>query len=201
MKESSLILDATDYFREKVAQAVKECSVESHPMVLNYLVDLLKFYVNADNLYEKSSEGEKKADKMLVERWLEASSAESNAKKGLLKQLGDSSLYMSGFFGDSFKSKIVDIDYYAEIGGMAYGSLAAHTEKPNLASIYIEFSQRFLKYVDVLTFISQRVFIQSEEDILRLYDRYMATGSDLAKKQLIEMDVLNLPDRQKKSNQ
>ena len=193
MEESSLVLDVTDYFREKVVHALKECSVESHPIILNYLVDLLKFYMSADNLYESSDKNGKKAEKMLAQRLLEASSADPLARAELLKQLADSSLYVSGFFGDSLKSKIVDIDYYAEIGGIAYANLAAHSHKKTFIEVYNEFSQHFLKYVDVLTFISQKVFIQSQEDVLRLYDRYIATGSDLAKKQLIEMDVLSLP--------
>ena len=60
-------------------------------------------------------------------------------------------------------------------------NLAAHSPKKTFIEVYSEFSQHFTKYVDVLTFISQKVFIQSQEDILRLYDRYIATGSDLAK--------------------
>ena len=124
MEESSLVLDVTDYFREKVVHALKECSVESHPIILNYLVDLLKFYMSADNLYESSDKNGKKAEKMLAQRLLEASSADPLARAELLKRLADSSLYVSGFFGDSLKSKIVDIDYYAEIGGIAYAKFS-----------------------------------------------------------------------------
>lgn len=194
MSNASLILNPTEFFREMVDQALGKCSVNANPFVSDYLVSLLRFYMNVDNLYEKdTSIGEK----TLMERLFAAHMSDFNKKKQLLKQLGDSSLYVSGFFGDSLKKKIVDIDYYAEIGGLAYGSLAAHTGKEDVAQVYDEFSKRFLKYVDVLTFISQLSFIQSQKDVLRLYDRYLSTGSDLAKQQLIDMDVLNLVDCKK----
>ena len=194
MSASSLILDTKDFFREMVIRALKKCSIDADPMVLDYLVNLLRFYMSTDNLYEK---GELCKNKTLIERLFAAHTLDINTKRESLKKLGDFSLYVSGFFGDSLKKKIVDIDYYAEIGGIAYGSLAAHTDKEKIAQVYDEFSQNFLKYVDVLTFISQLVFIQSQEDILRLYDRYLSTGSDLAKQQLIDMDVLNLFDCKK----
>ena len=193
MKESPLILDSKNFFRDIVIQALSECRIETHSMISDYLVTLLQFYINTDNLYEEHSADGKKGQRTLVERLLTAHSADASAKKDLLKRLGDSSLYVSGFFGDSLKRKIVDIDYYADIGGIAYGSLAAHTEDV-MAQVYEEFSRRFLKYVDVLTFISQKTFIQSKEDVLRLYDRYLTTDSDLAREQLIKMDVMNLFD-------
>ena len=101
------------------------------------------------------------------------------------------------FFGDSLNRKVVDIDYYADIGKIAYGSLAAHINEDLVARIYDEFSHRFLDYVDVLTVISQGALIQSKEDALRLYDKYISTGSNLAKKQLIEMGLFNLSGHKK----
>ena len=191
MGKPPLILDATDFFRDMVTHALRKCTVNADPMVSDYLVDLLSFYMNANNLHKKD---ESHGQKTLIEQLFAAHASDINMKRELLKNLGDSSLYVSGFFGDSLKKKIVDIDYYAEIGMQAYGSLAVHTDRETIGQVYEEFSKRFLKYVDVLTFISQLVFIQSQEDILRLYDRYLSTGSDLAKQQLIDMDILNLFD-------
>jgi hypothetical protein len=110
----------------------------------------------------------------------------------LLKKLGDRSLYISGFFGDSLERKLVDIDYYAEMGGAAYASLADNVSDDISAQVYRIFSRDFLAYVDVLTYISQQSMIQSDQSLLRLYDRYMRTGSELAKEKLIEMGVLTL---------
>ena len=118
--------------------------------------------------------------------YLKAGQAVPKVRVDLLKRLGDTSLYISGFFGDSLKKKIVDIDYYAQMGGVAYAALADEESANIYSPVYKDFSRRFLEYVDVLTYISQQSFVQSDEDLLRLYDRYMATGSKLAEEQLVE---------------
>ncbi|MNL70447.1 hypothetical protein D3C87_1954520 [compost metagenome] len=53
-----------------------------------------------------------------------------------------------------------------------------------------------MDFVDVLTFISHQSLIKSDQSILRLYDRYLRTGSELAKDKLIEAGVLTVPSRQ-----
>ena len=53
-----------------------------------------------------------------------AQNSEPIVRFELLKKLGDRSLYISGFFADSLQRKVVDVDYYAEMGGVAYGALA-----------------------------------------------------------------------------
>ncbi len=199
MSKVPYILNPENFFREEVAKALQQCGIEAIPMISEYLVGLLQFYMDINNLYEEGDpkNGGKKLDKTLAERFFMAHSSTPHIKKDLLKRLGDSSLYISGFFGDSLKRKVVDIDYYASIGGLAYGSLAAQTHEDTIARVYDEFANRFLNYVDVLTVISQQASIQPKEDILRLYDKYIATGSNLAKEQLIEMGMLNVSDCKK----
>src|SRR6185312_8415266 len=174
-------------------------NVKAVPAVQTYLVSLLEHYLDARNLFEEpAGEGENKKPETLAEMFLLAANSDRVGKVDLLKKLGDRSLYISGFFGDSLERKIVDIDYYAEMGGAAYGSLADHVSDDMVAQVYRIFSREFLAYVDVLTYISQQSMIQSDQSLLRLYDRYMRTGSELAKEKLIEMGVLTLPKDQAK---
>ena len=67
-----------------------------------------------------------------------------------------------------------------------------------MARVYGVFSERFQEFVDVLTYISHHSFVKSDESILRLYERYMRTGSELAREKLVEMGVLTLPQDQVK---
>jgi len=179
-----------NYFKDGVGEALVHRNIETYPQVTEYLANLLEFYVPTENLFDIDEDSGKKTRETLAEMYLRATNSENNIKIELLKKLGDVSLYISGFFGDSLNRKIVDVDYYVEIGCSAYGSLAEKSSMDLSAKIYNEFSARFLDFVDVLTFISQRVKIQSDEDLLRLYDRYVITGSELAKEQLIENGVL-----------
>ena len=180
-----LLLTPRQYFVEMVENGLTKRRIDTYPAVQTYLVGLLEFYLDARNLFDDPvSESGEKNPQTLAEMLLLAANAEKFEKVELLKKLGDRSLYISGFFGDSLSRKIVDIDYYAEMGGTAYANLANVTKEDTVAQVYRVFSTRFLDFVDVLTYISQQAMVQSDQSLLRLYDRYMRTGSELARERL-----------------
>jgi hypothetical protein len=185
-----LVTNPRDYFNEIIRDALEKCKVQSPPLVSNYLVELLETNLTAEKL---------KIDGTMAEFFMKSIQAEKKTRIDQLKKLGDTSLYISGFFGDSLRRKIVDIDYYANIGGMAYSNLAVQVEDNIQAKVFREFSLKFLEYVDVLTYVSQATMIQTNQDILRLYERYIATGSELAKTQLAEKGILATVDKKKAS--
>lgn len=199
MKNSitNVMLSAREYFDEMVRRAIETRRVSTTPLAANYLVELLNSYVSSPNLLEKPDEENSGRSQTLAEMWLVANSAEAPLKLDLLKKIGDTTLYISGFFGDSLNRKLVDVDYYAELGGSAYGSLAHCVSEKAYASVYEEFSHRFLEFVDVLTYISQKALVQTNEDLLRLYERYVTTGSPLAREQLLEKGLITTPGLKK----
>lgn len=161
-------------------------------MVEKYISGLLQFFIDTDNLYQFTDDSGRKRQRSLAEIFLESSHLEKREKLRQLKALADLSLYVSGFFGDSLKKKIVDIDYYASVGEQAYGQLAQGLKSNLLSEVYDKFSTQFMTYVDVLTFISRRSFFSANEDLLRIYDTYINTGSQLAKEELISRGVVDL---------
>lgn len=182
---SELFVSPKDYFAGLVKEGLEQRKIKTYPHVETYLVSLLQHYLDARNLFDNQ--------KTLAEMMLIAQNSEPAVKIEMLKQLGDRSLYISGFFGDSLNRKVIDIDYYADMGGSAYATLAYHTREDGLAKVYSVFSERFMDFVDVLTVISQGTLIKSDESILRLYERYLRTGSELAREKLEKMGVLTLP--------
>lgn len=199
-KSIELFVSPEGYFKELVRDGLQQRKVRTIPVVETYLVNLLQHYLDARNLFDEKYVNEKgdKSPQTLAELYLTAQNSEVPARIEMLRKLGDRALYISGFFGDSLSRKVVDIDYYANIGGAAYASLAHCTREDTLAKVYSIFSQQFLEYVDVLTHISHHSFIKSDQSILRLYERYMRTGSELAREKLHEMGVLTLPQDQVK---
>lgn len=189
-KSVELFVSPQGFFKELVSKGLSQRKVQTYPQVESYLVNLLQHYLDARNLYDNPQ--------TLAEMYLMAQSAEASVKADMLRRLGDRTLYISGFFGDSLQRKIVDVDYYADIGGAAYATLAHHTREDAMAKVYSTFSTRFGEFVDVLTYISHHSFIKSDESILRLYDRYLRTGSELAREKLVEMGILTLPQDQVK---
>src|SRR6187401_970266 len=93
-----------------------------------------------------------------------------------LRRIGDTSLYVSGFWSDSLEGRLVDVDYYIEMGGTAYGELARgdsmSTGDP-LGDVFGELAGNFVRFVGALALISRRVAAPtSDRDILRLYRQW-----------------------------
>ena len=55
-----------------------------------------------------------------------AATDDAQERNLVLQRVGDTSLFVAGFLGDGFARKLVDVDYYIDIGGAAYGSLSAN---------------------------------------------------------------------------
>lgn len=191
LKRPDISASPKDFFLEALENAFQHLKIEASLLSKNYLVDLLQFYMVAKNLFDVDGETGRARRDTLAETYLRAQNLPASQKREVLKKLGDTSLYISGFFGDSLNRKIVDIDYYAEMGGAAYSSLSNLTTDEQLSSVYSDFAKRFLNFVDALTFMSQQSLVQSNEDLLRLYDRYVSTGSRLAEERLREKGVFH----------
>jgi len=191
LKRPELTASPKDYFLEALEQAFQHLKIEADPLSKAYLVELLQYYIAAKNLFTVDEETGRYKRETLAELYLKSQNLPTTQKMELLKKLGDTSLYISGFFGDSLNRKVVDIDYYADMGGVAYGNLSKITADQKLSQVYGDFSHRFLSFVDALTFVSQQASLQSNGDLLRLYDRYVSTGSRLAEEQLREKGMLN----------
>lgn len=182
-----------EYFFEMVQQGIARKQFNPPEPARHYLVNLLEHYLDARNLFDDHvGENGQKRPSTLAETYLRAMDPTLPDRTEVLRRLGDKALYVSGFFGDSLNRSLVDIDYYAGVGGAAYGNLAEIVVEGEVSNVYRVFSSHFLDFVDVLTYISQKSFIQSDEGILRLYDRYLKTGSEMARQRLVEMGVIPL---------
>lgn len=187
---ASLLVSTRDYFQEIVTDAFDRRKLVTAPPVRSYIVQLLEFYVPAANLFDETDSSGRRTRETLAEIYLKSQSAEPMVRIELLKKLGDRSLYISGFFADSLQRKLIDVDYYADMGGMAYSALSGSVKEDTLAKVYGEFSRRFLEFADVLSYISTRAHLQNEENLMRLYEVYAKTGSEVAREKLIEKGLV-----------
>jgi hypothetical protein len=194
-QDINILVNPRDYFNQVLDDAFFARKIKTEENVRIYLVEVLEFYLDAQNLFESEQKDEtgKRKPSTLAELYLTAASADAHQKIELLKKLGDKSLYISGFFGDSLQRKIVDIDYYVNMGGSAYSTLSkAVDRKDPLRSVFETISKRFVDFVEALTYISQNSMVSNNQSLLRLYDRYLQTGSTLAKEKLLEMGIVTI---------
>lgn len=185
----SLGEDAKSFFRHSLKEALEERKIETYPHVETYLVDLLNHYLFTANLFQEEDASGKRTRETLAEMMLRAANSPQKQRYDLLKKLGDSALYMSGFFADSFQRKVIDVDYYMDMGASAYCSLSKEMYEDTFAKMYMEIAQKFNLFVDVFMLMSRKTIGADEDNILRLMEIQVKTGSPLAQDLLIEKGI------------
>src|SRR4051794_30629249 len=176
----------TEYFRELVGEAMSARQLRATDLTEFYLVNLLCQYVRPDRRADHREHDEPLA--VRLGRAIQSGGAEQRAR---LRSLGDFSLFMSGFFPDSFRRKVVDVDYYKSMGEYAYGSLG-RTEPDTIADVFRELAVKFVGFMDVLALISERTHSAGAAgtDTLRLYEKWLRTGSLRDGQRLVERGVV-----------
>ena len=177
---SSALIEQTSpraVFAELLAGALGETGVQPTPMAVAYLIELLDGRVRASPAPPGALGGEP----TLAETLLRARLERGAQRIRQLRELGDRALFVSGFFGDSLARSAVDLGYYGEAGRCAYGDLsselASRLGEPSWARLYEELADRFGEFADVLAEVSDRTCGGRPASLLRLYDRYLETGS------------------------
>ncbi len=174
-----------EYFRELVDAAMQSQRVKVAQVTEFYLVNLLAEFLSTQNLFPAEEGDEPLA--FMLKRAQEQRGFERIRE---LKRLGDTSLYISGFFGDSLGGRLVDVDYYVAMGGRAYSALSEMFHGANVEELYLELSEKFIRLVDLLGEISDRTVFKTNQGLIRLYERYVKTGSERVAKILSEEGVL-----------
>ena len=175
----------SEYFKELVEEALVDRRVDAGDLTEYYLVNLLCQYARPD--VRATGDGAEQPLAIQLGRALDTGGHEQRAR---LRNLGDFSLFMSGFFSDSFRRKAVDIDYYKSMGEYAYGSLS-RSEHDAFADVFGELARKFVGFMDVLAHVSDRTTAgTSEADVLRLYEKWLRTGSARDGQRLIERGLL-----------
>jgi len=179
-------------FAELVAGALGETRLQPSPMAVAYLIELLDSRISA-------TPPEAAAEEATLAESLYAARARRGAERTLrLRCLGDRALFVAGWFGDSLSRRVVDIDYYGDVGRTAYSqladTLAQQLSEDTWPGLYAELAERFSDFVDVLAEVGDRTRSAHSADLLRLYERYVLTGSARDRRRLLRAGELP-PDR------
>jgi len=169
-----------EYFKGLIDGALQHQRLDSSESTTFYIVQLLAGFVTAGGSLD---------DEPLALRLAKALQTGGVRQREGLRQIGDLSLFISGFFSDSLNRRLVDVDYYVALGGYAYGSLSRRDEDAR-AQIFAELADKFVRYVDVLCEVSERTTLASNADLLRLYEKWLRTGSRRDGERLAERGIV-----------
>ncbi|HLB58742.1 MAG TPA: hypothetical protein VJL87_01480 [Bdellovibrionota bacterium] len=186
-REFDLLTTPEQFFFELVSKALCSQKVSASKTVEIYLVNLLSHFLSADLLKEFESAP-------LALQYHQAATAPPDGQLNALRQLGDYSLYISGFFSESLNRKIVDVDYYIAMGERAYDHLSGLHRENVMQKMFGELSKNFPQLVDVLTEVSHSTQISTEHtNILRIYEKWLLTKSDRLKALLAQHGLIPIP--------
>ena len=172
---------AQEYFREALSSALAHRRLRLREPTEFYVVNLLAGHVG------RAAAVEAEPLAFILKRALEAQREE---RRRALKRLGDTSLFVSGFFGDSLAGSLVDVNYYIAMGERAYDALSGFERAPGgLGDVYEELAERFPELVDVLAEIAELSELSSNRGLVKLYERFLATGSRRVAERLRERGV------------
>jgi len=184
----------TEFFKELVEGALARQHVHAADLTEYYLVNLLCRYIRLDRAGDTSNGAtapyldDDQPLALHLARAFESAGVEQRLR---LRRIGDFSLFTSGFFSDSFARRSVDVDYFKSMGEYAYGSLGRADDEA-FADVFRELAHKFVGFTDVLADISERTALasQSTSDVLRLYEKWLRTGSQRDGRRLLERGIV-----------
>lgn len=188
-QESSvdLSLSPQAFFHERIANASHQLNIKLGQDVEYYLVNLLTEFIDPSRLNQEfSSDVLGTPLVFLLKQTVEAPEAKRPA---MYRRLGDTSLYISGFFQDYFNDKAFDINYFITMGASAYNQAAVLSRESNYQETLGQIAQNFVQMVDIVAQASDSPTKAHATDILHIYDRWNRSGSDRLRNILLEHGI------------
>ena len=182
----TLAASVDEFFHEVVTDALHSVDIEASEPASWYLVGLLGDFART-----------RLTDEPLGMKLAQAST-DPGERVRTLKQVGDTSLYVAGYFSESLTRSLVDVDYYVGLGQNAYSQLASSlggrsAEATPLRDVYQELAAKFPAFVDVLSKVRKRIAIaeiNATTDIGKLYEIWLRTRDEWVEKKLRDAGIL-----------
>jgi hypothetical protein len=174
----TLAASVDEFFHEVVTDALSAVDLDASEPTSWYLVSLLGEMTH-----------HRLTDEPLGMKLVEAPISGAERVR-TLKQVGDTSLYVAGFFAESLTRSLVQVEYYIGIGQSAYSQLAKQCGRGStLTEVYEELADEFPRFVDVIAEIRKRTEFATT-DVTKLYEIWLRTRDEWIEKKLRAIGVL-----------
>jgi hypothetical protein len=181
--------DVRAFFRDLVTEALRSLRVETGESTEHYLVELLAGYTASHKIQPLAGP--------FVELLAKALATEGVERMYRLRALGDAALFVSGFLADSCERRGITHTYVVSIGARAYGEVSRAArfvgvgEGASRSPVYEELADRFSAFSRVLDEVrEQTALCTTDGELVRLYERFQATGSPSLLKRLSRRGVV-----------
>ena len=146
--------DQLQSFNHKTIYPLPNETVYYLSMVMDRLGNSSKYFETIDG---------KVREKILGIKLLEASHLSKEQKKAVLRDVGETSLILCGYFSDSMNRKIVDLKYYQDVGAIAYHQLNSFVPNAyDVPSFFKKLATSFNHVTNLITLVSRE--LQTDKD-------------------------------------
>ena len=150
------------FFDETLKTACKKCPTHISEDTHSYLVSLLNLYTLSHNLFEVCENTGKFKNKVLYEKYFSfLEETKIPQKRRILKDLADTSLYMTGFFSEKLQKTLMGMNYYSQMGASSYSMLSHMSDKHQ--NIYKELGLNFQPITLLLRSVKKEVKLGEQE--------------------------------------
>lgn len=194
------LVHPADFFRSKISSAATSLNLQLKDEIEFYLVNLLCEFIQPDQLAVDEIDLLDTPLALIYKKALESS---PDMQIKIYKRLGDTSLYIAGYFQDSLNRKTVDASYYITMGSSAYLKISniirdRHGEA-RFTSIYAELAKEFKNLVNLVMEVSEDIPTDAHRNLLAIYERWHRTGSQKLRRILEEQGITPIPTSSKTS--
>lgn len=196
MKNTKKVLHTSnvmEFFRLRVQKALFNQHIDASEMAEFYLVNLLDEYRESSTLFSLEGEGPVMQPLALILK--EANESDLFKKRQQLKRLGDTALYVAGFFADYINKSLVNLDYYISMGGSAYCTLSDLYRQVAIKELYLELATKFAPLVDVLAEVAPWSSHLNNKRLIQLYSKWLENGDERLK-EILEREGIDTNDEQ-----
>ncbi len=159
-----------DWFHDRVDEAARHQRAPVSQETLFYLSQLLADEGRSDDVDPNAT---------LVELRAHAAAAPWGASITRWRSLGDRALLTLGFFRENLRRRAISPDYYVEMGATAYAAVSRRLRLPEAgpADVFAELADRFVPCTEVIAEVRAESCENTDSDVVRLYEEWLATGS------------------------
>jgi hypothetical protein len=186
--------DLRTWFRERLSEALDRQHLSASESTRLYVVELLHRFATSPEI--------RSLDRPLALQLADAAEANGIEKIRLLRIMGDTALYLSGFFSDHLERRGVNREYFVAMGGRAYSSASDLAQfSPAEAvrrPIYEELAEDFEAFAHALDDLREMTAARTPQDIVKLYERWKRTRSPRLAERLREEGVFPAPGSSKR---
>ncbi|HEY6079906.1 MAG TPA: hypothetical protein VIW29_13925 [Polyangiaceae bacterium] len=178
------------FFHDVVDDAMRKKHVEATEAAEYYLVSLLIDYARPA---AQATEAFERPLTLLLDEALHAPGQERFER---LRVLGDGVLYVSGFFAPHLETRGVEVRYVTQLGARAYdgaGKMLRGASGDAAPDLFFELASNFERFAELLSAVAEKLSLAaapSSVGLLKLYERWLKTGSEELGSELLERGVL-----------